>query len=385
MQRHTHDLVRGLVEAGHDVEVVCPRAEGLEPHLYGARWTLLETVGRSPEWPSLVIAAYETAMGRIAPDVIHSESTSALPLAHARVTPPIAVKYHGNYLGLVKAHVRRAVSRPASTLREARGLAWVTRLHFGGGNAWAFRQCASMVPSRQQLRDTARSHLIPKRLLHVVPNAVDVALFAPADREATRRALGLGEGPMLSTVGRLNYEKGFDVALEALARIATDYPDARLLVVGKGEEREELESLARRLGVSERADFVGRQPPEMVAKYLAASDAFLFPTRRDEAFGIVTAEAMSCGVPVVASRIGAVSEILGSLNGEPVGILVRPGSVDELESAVRRLLRDPALRVSLGAAARARAVGEYSLETMIDRTVAVYREAIASHAREREC
>ena len=345
--------------------------------LYGARWTLLDTVGRSREWRELVVAAYRAAADRGAFDIVHSESTSVLPLVHAHVRPPIVVKYHGNYVGLVRAQAKRAFSRPRTVLHEALSFAWLTRLHFRRGSAWAFRRCVSMVPSRQQVHDTARSHFIPLDLMHVVPNGVDVALFAPGDKLAARRELGLGDELLLTSVGRLNDEKGFDVALEMLGRIAEDHSEARLVIVGDGEERARLEDLARQLGVAGRVDFVGGQPPATVVRYLIASDVFLFPTRRDEAGPLVVPEAMACGLPLVASRIGGVAEVLDPPDGEAVGLLVAPGSVADLEQAVRRLLSDPRLRASLGAAARVRAVREYSVETMIERTVAVYRIGIA--------
>jgi glycosyltransferase involved in cell wall biosynthesis len=377
MQRHTHDLVRGLVAAEHDVEVICPSADGLEPDLYGAYWTLLDTSGRyDPEWAAKVIGAYRAAVARAPFDVVHSESTSAAPLAREDAETPIAVMYHGNYLGLAKAHLSRAAARPGTALREIRELGRLTWLFVRDRNAWAFRGCESMVVSRQQLRDTARSSLTPLDRFHVVPNGVDVSLFRPGDRSVARRALGMADGLVLATVGRLNREKGFDVALQALARIAPDYPDVRLLVVGAGIERLALEALADQLGVSERTEFVGAQPLERVAEYLVASDVFLFPTRREEAGPLVLPQAMACGLPVIASRIGGVTEVLEPMRGNPVGILVKPGSVSDLEAALRGLMDDPAFRTALGDAARERAVSEYALETMVARTVAVYRAAI---------
>ncbi len=382
MQRHTHDLVRGLVELGHDVEVLCPAAEGLASDLYGARWTLLEATGRyHPRWSAQLTAGYREAIQRGRLDVVHSESTSAAALARKRIETPIVIAYHGNYLGLAKAHLRRSVSRPQSALTEVKQLSRMTWLFLRHRNTWAFRNCNAIVVSRQQLRDTARSGLISEHQIDVVPNGVDVSDFRPADRSDARRRLGIGEGFVLTAVGRLNGEKGFDVALRAFARIARDVADVRLIVVGGGEERSALERLAQRLGVAARTDFVGAQLQEKVADYLVAADAFLFPTRREEAGPIVLLQAIACGLPVVASRIGGITEVLEVPDGPPAGLLVRPGSVSELEGAVRRLIDDPTLRSTLGAAARDRAVSEYSLETMVERTVAVYRAAIARNGR----
>jgi glycosyltransferase involved in cell wall biosynthesis len=380
MQRHTHDLVRGLVAAGHDVEVFCPNAEGLEPDLYGARWTLLDTVARGPEWPGLILEAYRAGAARAPFDVVHSESTSALPLVLARVPTPVAVKYHGNYLGLAKAHLRRAASRPSSAHKELRALAHLTRRHFRGKNWRALGDCESMVVSRQQLVDTARSHRIRRELVHVVPNGVDLTVFRPADPSPLRRALELPPGPIAIAVGRLNREKGFDVAIDAFAEIADRHPEARLVIVGNGEERTVLEELAERRGLAGRTIFAGPQPQERVAEHLAAADVFLFPTRRDEAGPLVLPQAMGCGLAVVASRIGGITEVLEPPDGDPLGFLVPPGDVAAVASAVDWLFRSPESRRDLGSAARLRAEREYGLETMVSRTVAVYRSAIARAA-----
>ncbi len=378
MQQHTHDLVRGLVAAGHDVEVVCPAADELDPGIYGARWNLLDTTGRSdPAWSAKICAAYDELHARAPFDVVHSESTSAAPLVRRGVETQVVVMYHGNFLGLARAHLQRAVGSLRSAPKEGWQLSRLTLQYLRHRNAWAFRRCESMVVSRQQLRDTAWSSLTPPRQIHVVPNGVDVSIFKPGDRAAARRALGVPEGMILAAVGRLNREKGFDVAIETVARLAPAYPDLRLLIVGDGEEREALGRLAERLGVAHRTEFVGFQTQERVAEFLVASDVFVFPTRRDEAGPLVLPQAMAAGLPVVASRIGGITEVVEPSTGPLAGLLVRPGSATELEVALRRLIDDPGLRDSLGVAARERVVAEYSLETMVARTVAVYRQAIA--------
>jgi len=384
MQRHTHDLVRGLVAAGHDVEVICPGGDGLSPDLYGARWHLLAASGRTDaRWPDELRGAFVTAEERRPFDVIQSESSAALPLMRIKTRPPVVVTYHGNYLGLAKAHLWRMTRRPATMLHEGKALADVTLLHLRHGNAWIFRDCVSIVPSRQQARDTARSHLVARGLVHVVPNGVDATAFAPGDRDASRADLGLPPGSIFVAVGRLARDKGFDVAVSAFARVAPSYPDAHLVIVGDGEQRDALSALATRLGVASHVLFVGAQPAAKVASYLAASDVFLFPTLREEAAPLVLPEAMACGLPVVASRKGGITEVLEGAAGEgDAGLLLSPGSVDELEGALRQLLDDPAARRDLADRALRRFRQEYTVERMIERTVDVYRVAIARAERQ---
>ena len=148
------------------------------------------------------------------------------------------------------------------------------------------------------------------------------------------------------------------------------------VVVGDGDQLEPLTALAGELGVTDKALFVGGHPPERVAEYFAASDVFLFPTRRHEAGPIVLLEGMSCGLPTIASRIGGNTEVVEPAGLPVAGVLTRPGDLDELEAAIRRVLADGELARSLGERARQRILEEYTVELMIERTVAVYRLAI---------
>lgn len=383
MQRHTHDLVRGLVRAGHDVHVICPGAAELSQHMHGARWHFLDIditvmTRRDPLWREKYRHAFVAEHSKRPFDVVHSETTGAHGLLlKPAVQVPIVVKYHGAYLSLVKAHARRILQRPLTAPGELKGFAFMSRDHFGRGSAWAFRDCVSLAPSHEQMRDSARSQLVPMNLMHAVPNGIATDVFRPRDdREALRRSLDLPDGRIFVMAGRLNKEKGFDVALRALARIRTDFPAARLVVVGDGDQREPLGALASALGVSEETLFVGAQPPEGVAAYFGASDFFLFPTRRHEAGPIVLLEGMACGLPTIATRIGGNTEVVAPPEGPPAGLLVRLGSAFDLELAMRRLLTDESLAQTLGGRARERILEEYTVETMIERTVTAYRLAI---------
>jgi glycosyltransferase involved in cell wall biosynthesis len=382
MQRHTHDLVRGLTGLGHTVDVICPAHETLDPSAYGATWHLVDTPGRTDKGWYRKYRETFLALDRSAPfDVVHSESTAAHGLLFKpAVRTPIVVKYHGNYLSLLKAHFRRVVRRPSSAPGEAKGLLFMTRDYLTRGNAWIFRSCVSMAPSHEQARDTAISQLIPRGLMHPVPNGIDTDTYRPRDRQALRQKLELPGGTLFVTAGRLNKEKGFDIALEALARVTRDHPEARLLILGDGDQRGPLEAFAKRLGVAEHALFLGGQAPDRVAEYMAASDVFLFPTRRHEAGPIVLLEGMACGLPTIATKIGGNTEVVEPPDGEPAGLLTRLASVSDLERAMRRLLTDPALADRLGRRARSRILEEYTVELMIERTVAVYRLAIARSA-----
>ena len=382
MQAHSADLCRGLVEAGHEVEVVSARhRDGLTQteHL-GATWHFVDATARRPgrpyrnrDWLRASADAFAKLHAARPFDVVHSESTSALGLLRRGVhrNVPVAVKFHGNYLGLAAATIGRGVreSGIGPRVREAKHLVWLTAGHVIPPDFVRFRACEAMVPSRQQLDATVRSFLLDRARVHVVPNGISVEDFAAPGRDEARKSLGLGTGPILLCVGRLARDKGFATAIEALARLESD---ARLLVLGSGPERALLEQTARRTGVSDRVDFLGSKPRAEVVHHLAASDVFVFPTERDEAAPLVPLEAMAAGLPVVASDIGGGAELIESGKN---GLLVPPASVDSLARAIDSLLADDALRRRMGEAARERIVERYTIEAMTRQTVAVYELA----------
>jgi glycosyltransferase involved in cell wall biosynthesis len=369
MYRHSYDLVRGLVAAGHEVEVICPRQEGT-PDAQGARWRMIEAPSdfASQTWQQASCAEF-LRMHRERPvDVVHGEGSSALGLlrANAERHAPVVVMFHGNYVGLMKAAARRVRVNPRTILRETRGVIELSRRHFTRGNPTSFRRCEAIVPSHQQVADTCRSHHLDPAHVHVVPNGVDIRLWQPRPKETRER-------PLLVGSGRLSLEKGFHVALRALQRLP-----GRLLIAGRGGEEASLLRLASELGVADRLELLGPLPPEELASLIAQADVYLFPTLREEAAPLVLPEAMACGVPVIASRIGGIPEVIDRPGAN--GILVRAGSPPELADAVLRLLADNELRRSMGEAARARVLEEYTLEKMVERTVAVYELAAGGGA-----
>lgn len=204
----------------------------------------------------------------------------------------------------------------------------------------------------------------------VVPYGIDLEQFGANDAVlAEARAIRerFGQGPLLLGVGRLIYYKGFEFALRALPLL----PAARLLLIGEGPLRPELEALARELGVAERVHFLGAILNERVTPYYLASDVYVMPSiARSEAFGIVQIEAMACGLPVVNTRLPSGVPFV-SRDGE-TGFTVEPEDPRALAAAVERLLAEPSLRRRFGEAGRARAHAEFSKAALKRRLLEIY-------------
>jgi glycosyltransferase involved in cell wall biosynthesis len=391
MQDHTRDLARGLVRAGHEVEVITSRhPEGVqEQRVDGVRYLFVDAPRHQnhPVWLRESNAEFVRLHAERPFDLIHSESTSAVEHVRRGVhrMVPLVVMFHGAFLGKAKAHVKSGLRarRPLPMLRAIRAVQWLaTHEHFRHGAWYRFRACEVIVPSRQELKNTSRSHLLNPSRMHVVPNGINAGVFRPRPLADARAQLGLGDGPLFVCVGRLNPDKGIDRAMRALSLLGGDPAYAGLVIVGDGEDRERLERLAEQLGIGSRVTFAGAQSHEKVALHLAAADAFLFPTETNEAAPLVLLQAMACARPVVASRIGGITEVIGG-SGE-YGMLIPPGDTKALVDAMHALLRDEDFRQRLGQAARERVLAEYTIERMVERTLDVYRIAIARLGPKRE-
>jgi len=202
-----------------------------------------------------------------------------------------------------------------------------------------------------------------------VPNGVDTGRFRPRDGSEARRRLRLSaEARVVGTVARLTREKGIDYAVESLRRL----PGVFLVVVGDGPERESLETMAASLGVDGRTIFLGER--EDVEEILPAFDVCLVPSRT-ESHGMTAAEALACGVPVVASDVGGLRSLV--VDGR-TGLLVKRGDTAGYGAAVARLLGDPSLAAHLARAGRAHIEENFSYDAMVSGTLNLYRRLLAS-------
>lgn len=173
-------------------------------------------------------------------------------------------------------------------------------------------------------------------------------------------------GFVVGSLGRLHAQKGYDVLVRALARLE----GVTAVLVGDGEERQELLELAAALGVADR--FVVRGWADDARRHLAGFDAFVLPSRF-EAFPLSIVEAMLAGLPVVAGDVGSVSEAV--VDGS-TGLLVPAGDVDALVVAIERLRADATLREEMGARGRRRALDLFTAEAMAARFDALYDEVV---------
>ena len=197
----------------------------------------------------------------------------------------------------------------------------------------------------------------PPGNIEIVSPGVEHAFFAPGDKGGARHALGLGDGPVLLFVGRIQPLKGVDVAVQSLAELGRR--DAILLIVGgaSGEEGERelarVRALIDGLGVGGQVRFVEPQPHHILSTYYRAADVVLVPSR-SESFGLVALEAAACGTPVVANAVGG---LLTIVEDGRTGFLVPDRRPDVFASHIGRIVTDSGFAAGMSRAAAERARG----------------------------
>jgi len=202
--------------------------------------------------------------------------------------------------------------------------------------------------------------------IHVVRCGLDLNGYRPNSRGSRN---GVTE---ILTVGRLVSVKGHGVLLEAIARLAESGEAVTATIVGDGPRRATLEQLARQLGIADRVSFAGRVGQDDIGRYYEDADVFCLPSF-SEGLPVVLLEAMAHSVPVIASRIAGIPELIEDGRS---GLLVPPGRADLLADALRSLVVDHARRAELGAEGRRRVHAEFQLDASAERL----RELIVRHA-----
>ena len=234
--------------------------------------------------------------------------------------------------------------------------------------------------SRAATEHYARWLGIPLETITYSPNGIDPAAYlsaAPGAREALRQELGIPVGaPVLLSLSRFVWAKAPEALLDVFRRVVAARPECHFLIAGQGmAEEEEMGELLRKCGPAEHVHLLGVRRD--VASLFAAADVFLLPSRV-ESFPISIMEAMTMGLPVVASTAGGIPDLVR--HGED-GFLHEPADMAGMAQSIVTLLDDAGLRARLGGAGRQRVLEEFTLEKLGDRALKQYEDILAESAR----
>jgi glycosyltransferase involved in cell wall biosynthesis len=350
LESHIHFLCRALVARGHEVDAVTSRSQPDLPReevVDGVRvWRTWmpsrNTVGwaahalfSTPRFGSLAGAA----------DVLHAQDIAAVPpcmFAQRVRNAPIVTTYHtSHFLARAPSPFWRPIFKRFLTAADY--------------NLAASEEIA-----------TVAERIAPGVPVEAVTNGVDTSVFKPV--RPTLPPLAPGQRRLI-VPRRLFPKNGVEHLIRALPEIVGRV-DVEAVVIGDGPERARLEALATELGVGEQALFLGARPHSEMPGLLSSGDLAVFPSLV-EATSVAALESMACGLPVAASRVGGLPEIVD----ESVGALFEPADPVALAGAVVALLQRERFS-ELGDAARRRVVERWSNERLADRHVAIYEEVV---------
>lgn len=349
LESHVAFLARGLAKRGHRVSVVTSRSIPEAP----ARETLdgVEVIrtwfpGRNPlGWSAHAAGSIPQtfSLARDA-DIIHAQAFASVP-------PCTIAKWTWGCPFVATFHTSHFLTRAGKD-------GWRTIL------GQLVRAPDHVLAASLEIAKVAEG-LAPGATVEALPNGVDTDFF-----RRTPPALVRDERPLLVVPRRLFPKNGVEFFVRAMPRIL-QHRDVRAVLIGDGPERDRLEALADDLGVTHRMEFLGKQPHAAMPGLLSSGDLAVIPSLM-EATSVAALEAMACELPVAASNVGGLPEIVGP----DTGALFEAGDPGALAEAVVGLLGDPDLP-GKGARARRNVMEFWSNDRLVDRHLEIYRDVIS--------
>lgn len=337
----TYNIAKHLAREGHEVHIVTSRDEGL-PELHSENGFDIHRHA-APKIPFFGLLFFWIRIcfeiKKIKPDIVHTQ----------------------NFGSCLPAYVTKKILK-------------IPYLVWGRGNdiyqpSWFIQKTTKLFCNNADaivaLTENMREKISEKceKEIFVISNGINLELFFQGDPgvKAQRTTKNI------IFVGRLHSVKGVQYLIEAMKQIHDEMPDVTLLLVGEGSERNYLEHLTAMSGLSGCIDFIGRVPHEAIAEYMNRSDIFVLPSI-SESFGMVNVEAMACGLPVVASRVGGIPDIVtDNVNG----YLVEPGNSEAIAEKVLILLRNDQKRQEFSKTNREKAK-QYEWGTIVEKLEKIY-------------
>lgn len=337
-------LLRGLHARGHENLLACPRGCALGEA--AAPVATVYGMTMRGDLDLMMVLRLRRLIHASRPDLVH---------LHSRIGADVMGGLAARLGGVPVIHTRR-VDNP-----EPR---WVVALKY--------RLFDRVVAISEGIGAVLREEGLPAGKLRVIRSAVDLQTYArPCARRMIAGRLDVPEDALLiGVIAQLIPRKGHGDLLAALPPLVERYPSLRVLFFGKGPLGETLQMQIDRAGLSDRVRLAGFR--DDLAEVLPCLDLVVHPARM-EGLGVSLLQAACAGVPIIASRAGGIPEAVR--DGEN-GLLVPPGDIKAFGSAIDALLGDPARRRALGAGGRALMAREFSIDTMVEGNLALYRELL---------
>ena len=342
----TYDLAKHLAQRGHEVHVITSHDYGFPSlseeggfYIHRIARPEIRFIGALTFWGDIYFKIRD-----INPDIIHAQTLSlGIPALISNRLLRIQYIIWGQGSDIYLPN-------------------WLNRL--------TAKMCLKNAGAAIALTDHMKKamQMMCERNIDIIPNGIELERYEGKNEERSMT------GNRILFVGRLHPIKGINYLLEAICIVHQELPEAKLIIVGDGIERETLENLTDDLGISEYVEFVGNVPHEQVTDLMLRADVFALPSL-SEGFPLVILEAMACGLPIIATRVGGVPEVVeGGVNG----CLVNAKSPYEIADKISMLLKNDKIRLDMSNNNRER-VKMFSWNKVTNAVEEVYRKVTSEH------
>ena len=354
------ELGKALASQGHEVHFISynqpARLDFFSPGIFYHEVSI-------PQYPLFEYAPYETALAGKMVDIVKS---AHLQLLHVHYAIP-----HASAALMAKAILGlEGIKIPVITTLHGTDITLVGReASYEPVVSWSINQCDVVTAVSESLKRDTYSHFHVNRDIEVVPNFIDFDRFSKKPKDHFKKAISPnGEKVLIHTSNFRKVKRVGDV-LQVFRKVLDKMP-ARLLLIGDGPERSNIESLCRDLQTCDQVSFLGKQ--EAIEEILSIADLFLLPSHT-ESFGLAALEAMACEVPVISSNAGGLPEV--NIEGE-TGFLADVGDVDRMAEKALYLLQNEETLKQFRANALAQAK-RFDLNSVLGQYVNLYEKALA--------
>lgn len=374
-ESYVRTMADALIERGHRVTVLAIgqreetngslRLKNIKsPNLHWYLYRALP-IGKSVAMPVRELEWSRAAWSALAEldlehpvDIVEAGENMAVQQLVSAVRPPVVIRCHGNAFAIK----RFGGTQTGSSDRIAR------RLQLSGIR----RANAITAVSKFQALEVATDLSVPEEFIHVIPNPVSPSLLSEATKPSPAQSQ---DRPVVLFTGRIERNKGTLALLQSCERVASEVSEVKYIVSGARHnsiDDRALENSLGRNGTREHVEITGHIPWDRLSDFYRRASVFAMPSYY-ETFGISVLEAMAFGLPVVASNVGGLPELV---EDGVTGLLVPPGDVKALADSLTRLLRDPELRARMGRAGRERVLCEFTVDQIVPQMLTVYESVV---------
>lgn len=388
METYGKLLCEELVRKGHDVTIISTKnPSNIEyEDIHGIKIHYLKNTAFGSArkgWKKQSIKKFKDIVGTQKIDIVLSQQASGYGIAKiaGRRGIPFVTIMHGSPTMVFCSILKQVINLKKDYLYLFKSL--LLCLYYTIFNELTTLKNSSVIiaVSNDVARVAEKRLFVKRNKIKVINYGIDTKLFkfSEEERQKTRLELNISDhDKVVLFLSLLSKQKGVDIAIKALNELSS-YKDIKLIIAGDGEYFDEAKLLVKNFNLESRVIFTGFVHHENAPKYYNASDIFIFPTLRIESFGIVIAEAMACGKPVIASNIGSIPDVIdNSVNG----ILFPPGDFESLARHIYSLLSDHRYSTKLAQNARRKAIERYDLDRMVEETIKVFELAITNKKKQ---